>query len=111
MKIKCLKFKALEKGKLRGFADLLIGPVGPVLRECALTEGPDGDWIALPSKSYEHNGGRKWSRLVEFPDREVYDDFQRSAVKAIRDFRRKGGEPRPMLAKVATAIDDSDIPF
>jgi hypothetical protein len=93
--IKCLKFTAVEKGALRGFADIALS--GPLLHDCALMESSGKRWLGLPGKPQLNpdrtvrtdpaTGKTVYVPVVTIPDRARRELFSRTAVAAIDLFR------------------------
>ena len=84
--IKCLNFKVLDKGSLRGFFDVEVATsFGPlVIRDCRLIQ-QDGRkaFISTPQKEYTGNDGtKKWSTLVELP-KEWKDEILKKALPLV----------------------------
>jgi hypothetical protein len=97
--IKCIKFVALEKGALRGFADLALDS-GMVLHDCQLMESNGRRWVNLPSKpqldadkraKVGADGKVAYAPVISIPDRERRELFSNTASNAIDSFRQKGG--------------------
>jgi len=85
--IRCIRFRALEKNTLKGFADLELTRVGIVIRDCTWHEKNGHEWVGFPARSYEaKDGTTAWQPLVEFAAgaTEARQQFQEQAVAAIR---------------------------
>jgi DNA-binding cell septation regulator SpoVG len=112
--IACIKFRPLEKGALRGFADLKLDS-GLVLHDCMLIESGDRRWVNLPSKQMldkdrqlvMKDGKVVYTPIVSIADKTRRELFSNTALNAIDAFR--GGQaptanaPGPDL--------DGEIPF
>jgi hypothetical protein len=85
-KIIASDWKPMQKGEsLQGFISLEL-PSGIKLFECTYyRRRTDGRrWVGLPARSYETSAGeKKWFRLVDIADKEVYKRFQAAALAAI----------------------------
>jgi hypothetical protein len=99
MQVEILSFRPFEKNTLRGFASVMIKPLGVVIHECALHKKGDSRWVSFPAKSPK-SGGDKWYPYVEIKDREALKAFQAVALEAIDAFEH---EPEETMF--------SDIPF
>lgn len=83
--ITALKVRRVNKGKLIGFVDLEIHAWHMVLNDCRWMSGEHGEWIALPSTSFQtKEGTTRYKDLVEFTDPEAKRRFQEAALAAIR---------------------------
>ena len=98
--MKCVKFTALEKGSLRGFADLALDS-GMVIHDAMLLESHGKRWVNLPSKQQldkdknprkDDAGKVLYVPVVSIPDRDRRDLFSNSALAAIDAFRA-GAQP------------------
>lgn len=87
--IECLKFKAVEKGSLIGFADFFIPKTGMELYGCTMHSKNGGKWVNLPAKEYEINGERKFSSVARFRERSHQDAFSKQAIEAIERWIEK----------------------
>ncbi len=56
------------------------------IRDCKYHVGETGDWIQLPSRSYEdrETGETKYTNTVHLPDRDEYIKFQQGGKHEIR---------------------------
>jgi hypothetical protein len=110
--IRCTKFTALEKGALRGFADLALDS-GMVIHDAMLLESNGKCWVNLPSKPQldanknprmGDNGKPLYTPIISIPDkarRELFSANALSAIEAFRGASRAGGDIGP----------SDDIPF
>jgi hypothetical protein len=94
----CTKFTALEKGALRGFADLALDS-GFVIIDAMLMESRGRRWINLPAKPLQYRdknpkndeaGKPTYIPVLAIPDRARRELFNNSALVAIDAFR--GGQ-------------------
>lgn len=103
MNVRCENFRVDQKGGLRGFCDLVIEPLGVRLLSCKLFRSGPREWVEFPSRQYESQGKTRWVRTIDFTTRAGYEDFQRSALEAIRNFRfesnQQAASPRPDIAE------------
>jgi hypothetical protein len=111
--IRCTKFTPLEKGALRGFADIALDS-GMVIHDVMLLESNGKRWVNLPSKPQldkdknprmGDNGKPLYTPIISIPDRDRRELFNNTALNAIDAFR---GETAP--ASKASDLNDS-IPF
>ena len=90
LQIVVVQFKPLQKNTLQGFAVLQLPQVGLELHECPFHRDANGNaWVGFPARSYEHQGQKKWCRLVETTSKEWHYRFQHAAVRAVQDFLAK----------------------
>ena len=80
-------FKRIEnKSGLIALGDVEL-PSGMILRGCAWRDGRDGQWVAMPYRSFNaSNGEVKHATVVEFASsaREAKKRFQEQALEAFR---------------------------
>ena len=85
--IRAVNLKKIDgKPGLIAVGDLEL-PSGLILRGCSWRDGPNGQWIALPSRSYTTASGEtKYTAVVEFSSsaNEARKRFQAEAVKAFQ---------------------------
>jgi len=92
--LRLITWKAIRKGKLRGFATVVVLPIGLRLVDCAVFGGgKNGAWAALPSKSeLDRDGQRKtdangqpiYVPVCEWTSRELADRFSSGVVALVR---------------------------
>jgi hypothetical protein len=94
-------FRVVEKNTLLGFFTLAF-PSGQVLHEYALDQKGTQRWISLPVKPVldadgrqrrDANGKRRYTPVVEIPDKIKRERFQQEALAAVD--RLLGKEKRP----------------
>lgn len=104
--MKVINFKALEKGSLRGFFDVVIEEWGMTI-SCSFFEKDGKRWVSLPTREYEKDGSKKYQSLVRFDDAR-HKKFQDAVLGLIA----KGEyEELQKKAPVAAPIIDDDLPF
>jgi DNA-binding cell septation regulator SpoVG len=114
--IRCLKFTALEKGCLRGFADLTLAN-GLIIHDAMLMESSGRRWVNLPGKPQLgkdknpvlKDGKYTYVQVLSIPDRELRDKFSTAALAAIDTFRR--GQPAQPSASKTPTTKPADRPF
>jgi len=106
--IRCIKFTPVEKGALRGFADLALDS-GLTVHDCLLMESGGRRWVNLPGKPQLDkeqkpirgaDGKIAYSPVVSIPDRTRRDEFNAQGLAAIDAF---GGAQKPAPARAAPA--------
>lgn len=88
--MKCLRWKALERGAMLGFADLQLDN-GMVLLGCTLLQSNGRRWCNPPSrpqldsdKKLTFEGGKLlYSPIIEFTDKALRSAWSDAAVAAI----------------------------
>ena len=80
--------RKVDRGSLVGYFDLYL-PSGMVLVGCSLIDKDGSRFIGLPQREFlKWDGSKGYQRLVEIPDSEVREKFQRIvlplAEKALR---------------------------
>jgi hypothetical protein len=95
MQIVCLDFRPLQRNTLQGFARIKVVPWKLAINDVALHERDGKQWAQLPSRPMldsnrqlmlDETGKPRYSRVLEFIEREVADQFSASVVKAVADF-------------------------
>lgn len=90
------EFRPFQKNSLRGFATLLLPSIGLQIKDCTLHESNGKRWVSLPAKPYQKpDGSQAYSYIVSFPDRNVYESFQRQALQAIDAHIAENGNRNP----------------
>lgn len=93
--VKCLDWRTLERGSLRGFANIYIQEVHIIIRDVALHEKGGKRWAALPAKAQiskdrelirDDAGKIKYATVLEFDNRRVADAFSDAAIRAVHTF-------------------------
>lgn len=84
MNIECLKFQAVSKGLLVGFADFYIPKTGIEIFGCQLFQKDGKRWINMPSREYTNDKGeKKYMSYVRFREAAHKEIFNELALKAI----------------------------
>ncbi len=94
--VKCVRWKALERGSLRGFADIAMDS-GLVLLGCTLHTSNGRTWVNPPSRAQLTSsrelvieGGKvAYAPVIEFVDPKIRFKWSDAAVAAIADFQSK----------------------
>lgn len=105
--MKIINFKALEKGTLRGFFDVVIEEWGMTI-SCSYFDKDGKKWVNLPSMQYEKDGVKKYQSLVKFDDAR-YKKFQDAVLRLIATGEYETVQPKAPLHVVAE--QDDDLPF
>jgi DNA-binding cell septation regulator SpoVG len=91
---------------IKANADVLVKDTVRV--RFVIRQGPRGLFAALPSREYEHNGEKKYSRLVSIEDSELYQEFQELAMAA---YAAEVPAPGTNSGEGNQDTDNDDIPF
>jgi len=82
--IECTRFKAYEKGYLKGFADIYIPAWGIEMKGFTLYEKDGKRWVNPPGKEYEDKDGeKKFGSFFFFREKEHYAKFVSQVKDAI----------------------------
>jgi hypothetical protein len=96
--VACVSFRSSEKGKLQGFADLVIEPLGIRLYSCEPFRSVTEEWVNFPSRPYEsRDGEKKFARMVDFTTVAGYKAFEPAALVAIRQFCEQSNERAELI--------------
>ena len=95
IKIVCIGWRKCERSTLRGFADLLIPMIGLHVRDVAVHEENDRQWVQLPARPQldenrepiqEANGRPRYVTILTFDTTEAAAEFNGAALKALQDY-------------------------
>jgi hypothetical protein len=99
--IRASDWRPMPRNTLRGFVTLTLEPSGLRLHDCALHRNGDREWIGLPGKPQINRDGQQrkdpttgkalYTPLVEVPDKDARERFQRAALAAVHELL-DGGE-------------------
>jgi hypothetical protein len=94
--IRCTKFSAIERGALRGFADLDLDS-GLTIHDCTLMESNGRRWVGLPGKPQINTdktvrtdpatGKTLYVPVISIADKARRELFSNNALAAIDAFR------------------------
>jgi len=98
--VKCLAYKARNKGSLLGFADLEMKG-GLILCDCTVHESRGTRWVSPPGKpmigadgaAIRKDGKTAYAPVVRFASKEVRDLWSNAAVRAIAAFLGQAPSP------------------
>ena len=80
--ITILAWRGCTKNTLLGFLDVRLLS-GLVIHGLTVHEKGERRWIGLPARPYETSGSTSWSPVVEIPDRETRERFERLVLEAL----------------------------
>lgn len=84
MTIECMRYTAVNKGSLLGYADFYVPKTGQEIFGCQLYQKDGRRWINLPSKEYTNDQGeKKFAPCVRYRERAHMDAFSEACKKAI----------------------------
>lgn len=85
MTIECIKWTAVNKGSLVGYADLYVAKTGLEIYGCSMHQKDGRRWINFPSKEYTDSktGEKKYSFIVRFREKGHMEAFTQKAKEAI----------------------------
>lgn len=87
--ITCIYFKEFDKGTLKGFANFSLKKMGMEFFGFTFHEKDGKQWIKFPSKEYEQEGTKKYAPYFRFIEKNHYNEFQRQALEAIKNYREE----------------------
>lgn len=83
--IECIKYKAVNKGALCGFADLYVSDFDLEIFGCGVFQKDNRIWVTFPSKEIiDQDGLKRYYSHVKFRDKSRMEAFIHEAMKAIR---------------------------
>lgn len=104
--IECLKFKAVEKGALIGYADFHLPTMGIEIFGCAVFMSNGKRWISMPSREFkDHEGNKKFIPLFRFREKEQQQSFNKQGWVAIQEYQKNQNN------QVVQSDDDIDLFF
>jgi hypothetical protein len=80
--ISILAWRGCTKNTLLGFLDVRLAS-GLVIRRITVHEKGGRRWIGLPARPYETSGSTSWIAVVEIPERETRERFERLVLEAL----------------------------
>jgi DNA-binding cell septation regulator SpoVG len=93
-RLRLVSFKAIVKGKLRGFCTIELPP-GLILQDLTVSIGNDGrPWVALPSKpvlddnkrqKHDVNGRPEYQPIGKWTSRQLSDQFSARVINLISE--------------------------
>jgi hypothetical protein len=87
--IQIVKWRGCAKNTLVGFVDVHLAS-GLLIRGITVHQKGDRRWLGLPARSYEtDSGATAWSPVVEIPDHETRERFERLVLEALDQFLRR----------------------
>jgi hypothetical protein len=107
--IECIRFRAHEKGHMKGFADFFFPKWGIEIYGCTLYEKDGKRWVNLPTKETEIDGEKKFFPFIRFKEKRHWEVFIEQAKKAIDDFREK--EIMKEEAPIQKLEEKQEFPF
>jgi hypothetical protein len=93
--IAIIDFRPLERNTLRGFAAVKVNAWNLIIHDVAIHEKEGRRWASLPARPMldsnrqlmlDDTGKPKYSRVLEFTEREVGDRFSQAVVAAVDQF-------------------------
>lgn len=116
VEVQCTGWKAIDKGKVVGVAELHLPALGVTITDCMMLRGDSGgEWVNLPSRPMldrdgkqmlRDDGKKSYAEIFKWKDRAAKDAFSTAAVAAIEAYRKPAAK-----AEQAGADLDDDIPF
>lgn len=88
MNIEITSFTPYQKNTLQGFLTVRLTETGLEIRDIALHLKNGNRWLQLPAKPYTKPDGRPgWSYILNFYEKERYQQFQSVMLEALDDFQ------------------------
>jgi len=108
MTVECMKFTALNKGVLVGFADLYVPKMDLEIYGCQFCNKDGRRWLNMPQREYMKDGEKKYLSIVRFKDKAKQDLFAEAAIKAIE---KKIAEQATAPRESSYSPMDDGLPF
>ncbi|OEU66543.1 MAG: hypothetical protein BA863_19485 [Desulfovibrio sp. S3730MH75] len=91
MNIEITSFTPYQKNTtLQGFLAVRLTEPGLEIRDIALHQKDGNRWLQLPAKPYKKaSGGKGWSYILNFYEKERFQQFQSVTLEALDAFQRK----------------------
>jgi hypothetical protein len=95
--VECLGWRPCERGTLRGFAHIRVGRWRLTIGGVAVHDKNGKRWVQLPARPQlddnrelvrEPDGKIRYSKILEFDDRDVADQFSLLVLRAIEEWQR-----------------------
>lgn len=83
--MKIHNFKLIEKSGLRAKFDLEL-PSGLIIRDMTWFVSTKAEFVAFPSRTYEHEGKTKYFSFITFSDEPRRDNFQKQALELVKQY-------------------------
>ena len=106
IEIQCTGWKAIDKGKVVGVAELHLPALGVTISDCMMLRGDSGgEWVNLPSRPMLDRDGKQMTRddgkksyaeIFKWKDRAAKDAFSAAAVAAIEAYRKPAAQAAPL---------------
>lgn len=103
MAIEILKWRKLEKNTLQGFINVLLPTNGMEIRDITVHRKNGDRWLGMPARPYDDNGTTKYSYIIKFQDKKIWDRFQKETLRALDEYVNHHVQTEE--------ISDEDIPF
>jgi DNA-binding cell septation regulator SpoVG len=94
-------------GKIKANGDFVVDNLVRV--KFNVCEGPEGLFIGLPSERYEKDGETKWSKKVDWVNKDVGASATQELLAVYNKYASGGGKPAT-TKKTPTKTEDN-IPF
>lgn len=89
-----------SNSKVKGFFTLEMGEIE--INSMTLVEGPKGNFVSFPQRSYQKDGETKYQNIVWMPDKDRREAFQNWALEQL---------DKLVGVEKATPEEDEEIPF
>lgn len=84
IKVEIGRYKAMNKGSLRGFFELLFPDTGMKITDCKHMNTDGRDWIAFPSKEgTKKDGTKEFFSLIYFLNKPYLEELTKAIVQQI----------------------------
>lgn len=107
--IECTRFRAHDKGFLKGFASIFVAKWGIEIDGFTLWQKEGKRWINLPSNEYtdKETGEKKYKNLFHFKNKDHFTIFVEAVKAAIDEYiaKQEASNDEPSL------FDDEGAPF
>lgn len=83
LKIQVLDIRGVKSNTLRAVARVQIEDFGLVINDVKLFIKGENHWVQMPSKSYEHNGEKKYYPTVQFTNKDIEKEVLSTVADAM----------------------------
>lgn len=85
--IECVLYKELNKGTLKGIADIFVSNWKLNIFGVTVHEKDGAKWISFPSRPYvdKESGEKKFAPTMRFTERAHFNDFTKAVINAIEN--------------------------
>lgn len=88
MTIEIVDFKLYQKNTLQGFATVRMENIGLEIRDIALHQKNDKEWLTMPARPYEDSeGNQKYAYILDWYDKNLKGQFENTVLALLKKQR------------------------